>query len=46
MILPSGSSADYDVTVINVSTDLKYLLDDSLSPQMMLKKLNPEYSDA
>ena len=46
MILPSGSSADYDITVINVSTDLKFLLDDSLSPQMMLKKLNPEYSDA
>ncbi len=46
MLLPSGSSADYDITVITVSTDLKFLLDDSLSPQMMLKKLNPEYSDS
>jgi hypothetical protein len=46
MILPSGSTADYDITVINVSTDLKFLLDDSLSAQMMLKKLNPEYSDS
>ena len=46
MLLPSGSSADYDITVITVSTDLKFLLDDSLSAQMMLKKLNPEYSDS
>ena len=46
LIMPSGSSADYDITVVTVSTDLKFLLDDSLTAQMMLKKLNPEYSDS
>ena len=45
MVIPSGASAEYDITVINVSTDLTYLLDDSITAKVMLKKLNPDYSD-
>lgn len=45
LIIPSGSSAEYDITVINVSNDLAYLLDDSITAKVMLKKLNPDYSE-
>ena len=46
MVLPAGSSAEYDITAITVSTDLKFLVDDSVAATMILKKLNPDYSDA
>jgi len=45
MILPSGASADYDISVITVSPDLAFLLDDSITQRVALRKLNPDYSD-
>jgi hypothetical protein len=46
MVLPTGSAAEYDITLINVSTDLKYLVDDSLTGKDLFKKVFPDYSDA
>lgn len=45
MVIPSGASADYDISVITVSTDLAFLLDDSITLRVILRKLNPDYSD-
>ena len=43
--MPTGSSAEYDMTVITVTTDLKILLDDTTSFKDRFKKVFPGLSD-
>ena len=45
VVMPSGSSADYDIASVAVSGDLNFLLNDTVPVKSVVKKLFPEYSD-
>jgi hypothetical protein len=46
LLLPTGSETPYDISVIVVSSDLKFLVDDSIAPMSIFKKVNPEASES
>lgn len=45
VLLPTGSSAPYDKTIVTVSTDLSLLIDDTTSIRERFKKMIPGASD-
>jgi len=45
VIVPSGSATEYDYTAVNVSTDFKGLLEDTVSIRAVFKKVFPGITD-
>jgi hypothetical protein len=45
VIVPSGSAAEYDYAAVNVSSNFKGLLDDSISIRAVFKKVFPAITD-
>jgi hypothetical protein len=46
VLMPTGSSAEYDMTIVTVTTDMSLLVDDTTSIRERFKKVLPGASDA